>query len=62
MANSTNRGTRDGDASQSKYADAVRETVQRQQHIQEETDRRDEQKKSQQKQQSGGKQQEKPSV
>ena len=62
MAHSTNRGTRDGDASKSKHADAVRETVQRQQHIQEATDRRDEQKKSQQKQQSGGKQQEKPSV
>jgi NAD(P)-dependent dehydrogenase (short-subunit alcohol dehydrogenase family) len=65
MAQSTNRGTHNGDASKSKHADAVRETVQRQQQIQEQTDRRDEQKKSQQpqqKQQSGGKQQEKPPV
>ena len=68
MAQSTNRGARDGDASKSKHTDAVRETVQRQQQIQEEVDRRDEQKQSQQsgkqsqQKQSGGKQQEKPPV
>jgi NAD(P)-dependent dehydrogenase (short-subunit alcohol dehydrogenase family) len=64
MAQSTNRGTHDGDASKSKHADAVRETVQRQRRIQAEADQRDEQKKSQrsQQKQSGGKQQEKPPV
>jgi NAD(P)-dependent dehydrogenase (short-subunit alcohol dehydrogenase family) len=64
MAHSTNRGTHDGDASKSKHADAVRETVQRQRRIQAEADQRDEQKKSQrsQQKQSGGKQQEKPPV
>ena len=64
MAQSTNRGTHNGDASKSKHADAVRETVQRQRRIQAEADQRDEQKKTQQSQQkqSGGKQQEKPPV
>ncbi|KQY50355.1 SDR family oxidoreductase [Lysobacter sp. Root494] len=64
MAQSTSRGTHDGDASKSKHADAVRETVQRQRQIQAETDQRDEQKKSQQSQQkqAGGKQQEKAPV
>src|SRR5688572_23919134 len=64
MAQSTNRGTHNGDASKSKHADAVRETVQRQRRIQAETDQRDEQNESQrsQQKQSGGKQQEKPPV
>jgi NAD(P)-dependent dehydrogenase (short-subunit alcohol dehydrogenase family) len=68
MAQSTNRGTHNGDASKSKHTDAVRETVQRQRQIQEEVDRHDEQKQSQQpgqqsqQKQSGGKQQEKPPV
>ena len=58
MAQSTNRGAHNGDASKSRHDDAVRETVQRQQRIQENVDERDEQKKAQQ--QSGKPGQQKP--
>jgi len=64
MAQPTNRGSHNGDASKSKHADAVRETVQRQRQIQEGIDRRDEQKQSKESRQKqpSGKQQEKPPV
>ena len=58
MAQSTNRGAHNGDASKSRHDDAVRETVQRQQRIQENVDERDEQEKAQQ--QSGKPGQQKP--